>query len=65
MEQIEKYLTLLSKTLTVEERILKGFLSDLKSDTEFLAEFNKPIKNIPEFDGTVFKDPGDLRVYRV
>lgn len=61
---IERSFPELSALVKVDTDVLRGYWSDLESDTSFIAAINENIRDVPEFAGKKFQSAAELRAYR-
>lgn len=63
-ERVEKCIPILAEALQKPISELEGYWRELRSDSQFLQNINESIRGVPEFSGTEFVHPEELRPYR-
>jgi predicted O-methyltransferase YrrM len=61
---IEEYMPKLAKVWEVPLSQLQAFYNELQANQAFLADFNRAIRDVPEFAGVRFGHVSEFRLYR-
>ncbi len=61
---VSDYFVELSKYFELSAAIVDSYWQDMNRDYRFLSDINDKVKDVPEFSGVRFVNPGQLRTYR-
>ena len=61
---IDQYLPTLSNAWKIPLDLLRAHYDDLQASSDFLADINRAIQDVPEFAGIQFRHVSEFRVYR-